>query len=400
MKFLLIKLFILLISSKVPRAYEFRCLPPLFQLELGKSPCYLRYHTIDNVTYVQDYSKYSLLDFFDCTMDSLPPNLFKHFQNVETLKVDSKLRNLKKDDFMDNKKLKEIYLIKIELEILTNETFYYCKSLKILEITDSKIKIIENDAFVGAEKLKVLLIFGSAISSVNKKIFAPLRSLHEIQIMKSNVEHLEENLFYENKVLKWVNFNGNKLVSISETTFIGKQLNFLSFDYNQLVEIARYPAEWLRVIYNNLTEIWIMQDYLVVIGSNNQIENIKCDEFSLLRNLYLSYNQLTSLQCISDLERLTILDLSNNLLRHFTPDSFRKLIYLKFLELKDNQLFNFDVELLEPLRSLKMLRIDGLLSYSNLTRVLPNITLISVAEGLDSNIKSSLSERGVFVESS
>jgi Leucine-rich repeat (LRR) protein len=285
-------------------------------------------------------------------MDRLPANLFNKFQNMQTLKVVQSLPEIEKKDFVGRKKLKEIFLSQTEFQILKNETFYHCKNLKLLDMQESKLETFEIGAFVGSEKLEIL-----RIKTINRDIFLPLHSITEITIIKSRINQLDDKLFYENRHLKEVSLSGNELKILTETIFINSKLRLLDFDHNDLTEVGRFPTETLRVAHNYLKEIWIMEDYSIVIASYNRIERVICEEFSVIRELYLAMNQMTGFECISDLERLRILNLSNKRLANLTSDTFKKIIYLKHLVLDGNNLFNFDIQWLKSMNFLEGFRV-------------------------------------------
>jgi Leucine-rich repeat (LRR) protein len=318
--------------------------------------------------------------FQDCEMESLPKNLFNHFPKLETLEIVRSLNRLERDDFLNNKNLLVLLLFQTELKILRNETFFHCEKLKLLEITDSKLETIEVDAFLGADNLETLIISNSLISNINRRIFLPLRSLMEIRIDLSKINYLEDELFTKNKNLKFVNFGRNRLTSLTENVFKGARLEYLEFDRNLFIRTVRFPTANLSFRDNNLTEIWIMEDYAVIIAERNQIQDIICAEFAGLRELYLQINLISDLQCIKDLENLRILNLSFNKLTNLTSESFSKLIFLDVLELIGNQLYNFDIQWLKPMKFLRTLKVDGLQNYTNINTILPKIDYVSLSK--------------------
>jgi Leucine-rich repeat (LRR) protein len=318
--------------------------------------------------------------FQDCEMERLPKNLFNHFPKLETLEIVRSLNRLERDDFLNNKNLSVLLWFQSELKILRTETFFHCKHLRLLEITDSKLETIEIDAFLGADKLKTLKISNSLISNISKEVFLPLRSLMEIQIANSKINYLEDELFETNTNLKFVNFACNRLTSLTENVFKGARLEYLELDRNLFIRTVRFPTANLSFRDNNLTEIWIMEDYAVVVAERNQIQDIICADFAGLRELYLPINLISDLQCIKELENIRILNLSFNKLTNLTTESFSKLIFLDALELIGNQLYNFDIQWLKSMKFLRMLKVDGLQNYTNINTILPKLNFVSLSK--------------------
>jgi Leucine-rich repeat (LRR) protein len=329
-------------------------------------------------------------------MERLPKNLFNNFPKLETLEIVRSLNRLERDDFLNNKNLSVLLWFQTELKALRTETFLHCKHLRLLEITDSKLETIEIDAFLGADKLKTLIISNSLISNISKEIFLPLRSLMEIRIDHSKINYLEDELFATNSYLKIVNFGCNRLTSLTENVFKGARLEYLDLDRNLFIRTVRFPTANLSFRDNNLTEIWIMEDYAVVVAERNQIQDIICAEFAGLRELYLEMNEIRSLGCIKELENIRILNLSFNKLTNLTSESFSKLIFLDLLELIGNQLYNFDIQWLKPLKLLRRLRVDGLLNYTKINTILPKLNFVSLSKVSHRNF--SVLEYGVTIE--
>ncbi len=311
--------------------------------------------------------------------DRVPTDFFGICDRLPKYRKSVFLQSLEKKDFLGCNKLKEIHLTKTEITILRNETFFYCKNLNFLKIDYSKLETLEIGAFAGSEKLEKLLIFESCLKALKREVILPLRALTELQISKSEIDHLEDELFFENGNLTTVALSGNKLKTLTESTFAKSQLNFLDLDNNNLTEFVKLSTKKLSILYNYLTEIWIVKNYLVVTASINLIQRVLCDESSALQEFYLQNNRMSEFGCISELEKLKILDLSDNNLANLKSRNFKNLNYLKLLGLMGNQIFNFDIEWLKYMNCLKNLQVDGMLDYSNISKTLINLESLSIS---------------------
>jgi Leucine-rich repeat (LRR) protein len=269
--------------------------------------------------------------------------------------------------------------------------------LNFLKIDYSKLETLEIGAFVGAGKLEKLLFFETRLKALKRIMFLPLRALTELQISNSEIDHLEDELFFENGNLRIVVFSGNKLKTLTELTFAKSQLNFLDLDNNNLPEFVKLSTKKLSISNNYLTEIWIVKNYLVITAILNLIQRVLCDESSSLQEFYLQNNRMSEFGCISELEKLKILDLSYNNLANLTSRNFQNLNYLKLLGLVGNQLFNFDIQWLKYMNCLKNLQVDGLLDYSNISKTLINLESLSISpKTLQSEvIRKTLADQGL-----
>jgi Leucine-rich repeat (LRR) protein len=349
---------------------SFRFICAESSISANSNSCYIHEKLVNNVRFVRnDYSKYTKIIFFDCELKKLPDNLFQHFINAQKLEVKSSLETLKKDDFKDANGIWEILFTLTEFEILEDEVFSHCVHLVSLEFFYTKMKSIKENAFKGLSYLKILTIIDSKLTTVLPEMFQPLHSLEDLKITKSDLEILPENLLQNNRNLKYLVISSPHLV-LTESTLNGVNLSFLELQFCESCGLLRIPTEHLYISKNNLTKLLIVNHYHILVASNNAISDIKCEDSAELRDLFLSYNQLNSLQCIGDLIHLEILDVSVNKISDISGKSFEKLTRLKTLNLLENNIFNFDIEWIQSIY-LEYLNVDGLAEYSAIRKRFP-----------------------------
>ncbi|KAG5667121.1 hypothetical protein PVAND_015120 [Polypedilum vanderplanki] len=87
----------------------------------------------------------------------LPIDITKRFRHIAGLTINhSQLKEIHKSDLEPFYKLRELYLIGNEIEIIEANLFEFNKRLELLWIDGNKIKRIQTGAFNGLEKLKYL----------------------------------------------------------------------------------------------------------------------------------------------------------------------------------------------------------------------------------------------------
>jgi hypothetical protein len=62
-----------------------------------------------------------------------------------------------------------------------------------------------------------------------------------------------------------------------------------------------------------------------------------------------------------------------------------------------NQLYNFDIKWLKPMKLLRMLRVDGLQNYTNINTILPKLNFVSLSKLSHQNF--SVLESEITIES-
>jgi hypothetical protein len=87
----------------------------------------------------------------------LPIDIVRHFRHIAGLTINhSQLKELKQSDMEPFYKIRELYLIGNDLEVLEAGVFEFNKRLELLWVDGNKIKVIESGVFNGLAKLRYL----------------------------------------------------------------------------------------------------------------------------------------------------------------------------------------------------------------------------------------------------
>jgi hypothetical protein len=87
----------------------------------------------------------------------MPADIASHFRHIAGLTINhSQLREIKKRDMEPFYKLRELYLVGNDIEVIEADLFEFNKRLELLWVDGNKIKAIQAGAFDGLEKLKYL----------------------------------------------------------------------------------------------------------------------------------------------------------------------------------------------------------------------------------------------------
>lgn len=110
-----------------------------------------------NHRFFKDNNNIFALWFLDKEMYFLPQGLTKFFRHIAGIVINRcKLKEIHQNDLAPFYKLRELYLIQNDIEVLEENLFQFNKRLELLWLDGNKIKKIDANIFDGLEKLQYL----------------------------------------------------------------------------------------------------------------------------------------------------------------------------------------------------------------------------------------------------
>ena len=105
----------------------------------------------------KDNNNIFALWFLDKEMYLLPQGFTKFFRHIAGIVINRcKLKEIHQSDLAPFYKLRELYLIQNDIEVLEENLFEFNKRLELLWLDGNKIKKIDSNIFDGLEKLQYL----------------------------------------------------------------------------------------------------------------------------------------------------------------------------------------------------------------------------------------------------
>jgi Leucine-rich repeat (LRR) protein len=248
--------------------------------------------------------------------------------NIEPLINLDKLQNL----FMSDNLVSEIYpLEKIKsLKILNasknkitdiNPLSKHTK-MKLLYLNENAIRDVS--PIVGFTKLKQLILSNNSISSIDK--LANLKLIEKLDFSNNLVSDLTPLKDF-NK-LEDLSAYSNMILKIDEIALLDKLIN-LDLSNNNISNIPKHVKwinmQFLKINNNKIDNVdgLINVTSLVDLSlSENHISDFPQILFDEIRNLNLSNNQFVSVKdfiYLGKMERIEVLDISNNKIKHLKP---------------------------------------------------------------------------------
>lgn len=262
----------------------------------------LKHCNIHDVRYIREYNinpKNILIN--KCFLNELPNAVFLRFPKLKILEIcESNLMHIQ--DFALNG----------------------LKGLESLNLSKNNLTVIKTWSDHDLESLVLLDLRRNSINFINKSAFIRYPNLTRLNLADNFIERILENSFKFNENLKYLNLGKNLLTNIDDMIFKGlHKLTYLALHYNKINYIDYYA-------FISLTHLKSIQ----LQGRNKYLNKM------LLANYYLKYlgNKIVIFESelMSNLPRLSFINLSYNSIEELSDLTFNKNMELKHLDLSYN----------------------------------------------------------------
>ncbi|XP_016853145.2 nephrocan isoform X1 [Anolis carolinensis] len=268
---------------------------------------------------VTDFQKMSSLEEFVLTCSGTESVEINTFKNLDTLRIlelwKNKLRNIPSS---------------------------LPENLEVLKLGDNLISALHESDFEGLKNLRVLDIQSNLIVVLSFITFSSLNSLQSLTLDGNNMESVTGPVHLPN--LKYLSMEKNKLQSLSGSFFTSLQnLLFLNLNGNLLTDM---PPELPRSLLSLKLE-------------RNQLKMMRSEDVKQLANLsqlFLSENQISSVDGVQHLSSLTRLEIAGNKLQTIPV---RLPITLQKIDCSNNLIGKIQAQEFHNLQDLKHLFLDN-----------------------------------------
>lgn len=295
---------------------------------------------------------------------NLFPHVFEYYPKLQSVDVtNAGIQHIESTTFDLATNLTHLDMEGSNMSTLGNNLFSHASNLTTIDMCKSSIVTIEKHAFQGLSNLKNLDLSENLIGKLDAAVFQPLSLLETVRLSNNKIEILDADLFTHNTKLKWAYFDNNNIIAVQENSFVLCRLKSLDLGSNKLQDVDVTTLKYLmdlNVANNLLQTLKIPPTVENMHAENNRIAVINSDENNRLLRLYLSTNNFANnLRNLTNLDKLKVLDLSNNHMRNIEFSDLKHLPQLEELKLWGNKLSEFKVEaVIANLPTLKMIELS------------------------------------------
>lgn len=319
----------------------------------------------------------------ECEFDLITSNLKRYF-NLQTLDI-SYSGHETLNITVRHKHLKKFNASYNTLPAIPDGFFNETSEITEIDFASNSLKAIGPGNFAGAVKLSKIHLSHNQITKIDENSFIELENLEYLDIRNNWIWKINFVL-PRNGVLKTLHLENNNIQHLDCHLFsLAVNTTVVHISWKLVTELK--TSCWkkqIQVILNDKNDT-------VLLGKDNGIE-VNCREngFENIREFkagrYIE-NGLEILQCFS--LSLAKLDLSDNSLEAASLEKIKKFTNLRELLLKNANLVNFNVDVIEPLKDLKRLDIshNQINNFSNLLAFgVIELLIFNIAENYIENI--------------
>lgn len=284
---------------------------------------------------LRNFIKLKVFNCVGCHFTKSDPLELRTLQN---LRLEHSTIELHENIFAGVYKLEYLHLDSCGISDIPENTF---KNLRLTELSlkNNSLKTLKMNIFKGMEDLEHLDLSKNKLTSLCNNLFDDLINLSTLKMDNNQLTTIQANIFKNLKQVTDLSLTGNKLKDLEGGCFNGLiSLPNLDLSQNQLEFLAK---KTFRGLSSKLSKLNLTGNLL------KSLDNKVFENLSGLQNLDLSKNQLTTISSMEVLQFLTVLNVTGNSFQEIDLDGLKR---VTVLDLSSNLLRN--IKNLHKLRKL------------------------------------------------
>lgn len=222
---------------------------------------------------------------------------------------------------------------------------------------------IEN-SFEPLDNLKIIRLNNNYLAFIDPNWFGHLKNLEIVSLNDNLLAEIDVfSAFQSNTALRSLHLQNNNFSNIITNVF---KIELESFDIsnnptNNGTQQIQVNAKTISIRNTNSQKCFIPFNAVILYADHNRIDSISINEIpnTNLQELYLSHNEISSADFLTELQNLHIADLSHNILTQISATVFENSPNLTTLNLSHNKFVTIDLIFIEPAMHLAHLDISN-----------------------------------------
>ncbi|XP_055679438.1 leucine-rich repeat-containing G-protein coupled receptor 5-like [Lutzomyia longipalpis] len=332
--------------------------------------CVLKYREFtDDVDYsfkLEGREKIVYLQILDSSMINLPRSLLSHLGFVREFTVsNSSLKHVDRLNF----KFESLYFVNFSnnaIESINDHAFANFEDLKIISLSNNRLTHLKGFPFPFSEKNLDYDFSHNKIESIAESVFGG-KDIIRLILTNNSLESVE-GIFKKVVRLGELNLSYNKLKKFQPTVSLRTSAFDLSSNFLESVDFTKIDASTINTLKVNdnlltkislgssITSLTLLQLEKNKFGDNLQ-DICKC---SKVMDLSLKDNLIRDIgSCFSEMKTLNSLNLAKNQIETIKPESFHKDNAIETLDLAFNRIESFNKDTMSVFGHLKVLNLTG-----------------------------------------
>ncbi|XP_071851274.1 uncharacterized protein [Apostichopus japonicus] len=347
---LIIAVSFLLLHSEILKSYEVRGAI----LCGGDAKCTCRK---TNKYYEMDCSNKSLGNF----PTNIPSNVTKINFTVNNLKF------IPKDAFMNQLNLKDLFLQRNMIEIISDGAFNFNSKMKVIDMTNNTLSHLPGKIFWKTTNLATLKLSENELNFLPDELLHKTPNLKELQLSRNKLQDLSENIFMNLKHLVTIILSRNFIHTLPPKIFSSlSSVETLKISRNQISSCDENTFSSNKI----LADVDISHNYISKLPDRIFHQNAKLVTLDIsfngltylpknlitkctnLRNFHIAENQLSSIPegFFRASPNISLLSMSGNRFHTLTKESFSGLKSLHYFSLTRNKITTLPADIFSELQ--------------------------------------------------
>lgn len=267
----------------------------------------------------------------------IPSGLLSNKTELEILKLSkNKIESIAVGSFTNNSMMEILFLDHNEICELPDGIFQDNIQLKELNLANNRLSAFGNSTFSNLKFLTHLQLQHNQMKSFEYKWFEENINLVVWNCSNNHLGKLNELPRKEKPNLREFDLSRNPILKIRSLHFTDSDITKYYIWDSMVVGNAIRSLETLRRIHFSMPTFHVRRYDLILTIIHCGVKEVTCDDQPITAVLDLSHNQLKTIECVTNMSKLNILNLSNNHFQSLSASWFVQQTYLRTLNITDN----------------------------------------------------------------
>lgn len=266
--------------------------------------------------------------------------VFSYNEKLRLLNLSkNKIRSLAENSLASNAKLEELLLNDNEINDLPESIFYETVQLKQINLANNKLTSFGEHTFSTLEFLTHLQLQNNQLRILSVQLLMANDNLEIFNCSHNQLGFINNYLHYKKPNLKEVDLSRNPILKMFSQKYLNNIANTKYHIWDNVMDgISIRNTQTLKRIHMTIPNLHVRQYDLVLTIVHCKVRTITCHEQPITAVLDVSYNYLRTIECVSNMTKLNILNLSHNHLQTLSASWFEQHTLLKQLDISHNEM--------------------------------------------------------------
>lgn len=249
----------------------------------------------------------------------------------------NRIRSLAEDSLDCNAELEELLLNDNEIDDLPETIFHWTVQLKQINLANNKLTSFGEQTFSTLALLTHLQLQNNQLRILSVQLLMANENLEIFNCSHNQLRFINNYLHYKKPNLKEVDLSQNPILKMFSQKYLNNIANTRYHIWDSAMDgFSIRNTQTLKRIHMTIPSLHVRQYDLVLTIVHCKVRRITCHDQPITAVLDVSHNYLTTIECVTNMTKLNILNLSHNHIQTLSASWFEHHTLLKQLDLSHN----------------------------------------------------------------